>query len=205
MRMAGVASLFVLAAACSQPRDADTVQAANAVKDAPLSAPVFGIAVRDSAGAWCAEFPRGSDSLAAGTRVALLLANASPDTALEGRLARPHGGSCETAFPQPRWSDYIAFDLADVAPATRDLPMVAFAAMGGGVWTPGPTGRLRIDIDRDGIPEELVKCAADEGEHFTLWSVSRDAPRVRRAHEYFDWGAIVDRTCLPGEDGTGSH
>jgi hypothetical protein len=45
------------------------------------------------------------------------------------------------------------------------------------------------------------RCAADEGEHFTVWTVRSADKRERIWHEYYDWGAIVDRTCRAGEDG----
>jgi hypothetical protein len=59
-------------------------------------------------------------------------------------------------------------------------------------------GAVRGDIDGDGIIEEFRRCAADEGEHVTVWS---GTPPTRRWHDYFDWGVIVDPTCLAGEDG----
>jgi hypothetical protein len=70
-------------------------------------------------------------------------------------------------------------------------------------WTPAADGRLRADLDADGVPEEAHRCAADEGEHFTVWSVHPDGRRERRWHEYFDWGAFTDPTCAPGDDGLG--
>jgi hypothetical protein len=32
-------------------------------------------------------------------------------------------------------------------------------------------------------------------EHFSIWSRDSTGTRRRRAHEYFDWGVIVDPTC----------
>jgi hypothetical protein len=60
---------------------------------------------------------------------------------------------------------------------------------------------MRADLDGDGILEEVRRCTADEGEHFTVWSARSEGGRVRRWHEYYDWGGLADPTCRPGEDG----
>jgi hypothetical protein len=63
-------------------------------------------------------------------------------------------------------------------------------------WSRGGNGLPRADLDRDGAVEEVRRCTADEGEHFTVWSGS-----TRRWHEYYDWGGFTDPTCRPGENG----
>jgi hypothetical protein len=78
---------------------------------------------------------------------------------------------------------------------------VALAVSGDARWDALDNGVVQADLDGDGILEHARRCAADEGEHFTIWSVRPQGPSERRAHEYFDWGANVDPTCRPGEDG----
>jgi hypothetical protein len=77
---------------------------------------------------------------------------------------------------------------------------VALAVAGDTRWTL-EKGTVQSDLDEDGIPEQVRRCAADEGEHFTIWSVPQQGQAARRAHEYFDWGANVDATCAGGDDG----
>ena len=65
-----------------------------------------------------------------------------------------------------------------------------------------PHALLAADLDGDGAAEELRRCAAGEGEHFTLWRRDRRTGERRRvAHEYFDWGVLVEPSCAAGEDG----
>jgi len=167
--------------------------------------PRVGLAVRDSAQAWCATFPSDSSAPAvvAGQKVAIVFGMPTGLPALRGRIVAARKAPCHAEFAQPRWFDYTAYDLAldESLAAGADVNDVALAVASVAGWSRGPDGRTRADLDGDGTPEEARRCAADEGEHFTIWSVARDGARVRRAHEYYDWGALVDPTCKPGENG----
>jgi hypothetical protein len=118
------------------------------------------------------------------------------------KVVRRREAMCQTEFAQPRWDDYVAYDLApvdSVRHAADDIPMATLAVASDARWMRGPDGVVRSDLDGDGAPEEARVCRADEGEHFTLWSAAPDGRRRLRAHEYFDWGAFVDPTCGPEE------
>lgn len=167
--------------------------------------PAVGVAVLDSA-RWCAAFPDGEDSaaLAPGEAVAIVYTRGAAVPARMARVRHLRSTPCPTAFGQPRWEGYAAYDLEltdslplDAASAPTAALVVASAAR----WTRGGNGRARADLDGDGVPEEARSCTADEGEHFTIWSVSAPPSRRRRAHEYFDWGALTEPTCGPGERG----
>jgi hypothetical protein len=167
--------------------------------------PRVGIAVRDTTLTWCAEFPRDSTAaaLVAGQRVAIVFAAPTGPAALSARIVAARSAQCHSEFAQPRWFDYTAYDLAlnDSLPRGIDVSDVALAVASAARWSRGPDGRPNADLDGDGTPEEARRCAADEGEHFTIWSIARDGAPRRRAHEYYDWGALTDPTCKPGENG----
>ena len=123
---------------------------------------------------------------------------------VRARVGARRGGECPAAFPQPRWADYVAFnvELVDSIPSRgAPAPIVGLIVLGNAQWSFGPNGHARADVDRDDAPDEMRRCAADEGEHFTIWGVDGAGARTRRWHEYFDWGGIVDPTCGPGENG----
>ena len=169
------------------------------------SIPRAGIAVADSALAWCAEFVRDSTvrALKSGQPVTVVFAGRAGVPALRARVRGPRSAECPSAFPQPRWADYQAYDLElDTLPtAAVDTPPIALVVASDLPWVRGPDGIVRADLDGDGLPEEARRCAADEGEHLTLWSARAGGGWVRRWHEYFDWGGPTDATCRPGEDG----
>lgn len=143
---------------------------------------VFGIAVSDTAGGWCAEFKTGSGSLSPGAEMVIVFSSDSGMTSVRARLDSLRRGQCGTAFPQPRWDSYSAVSISVLSSR--------LASSSVGIAVIGDFLRMR------GL--QFRRCAADEGEHFTVWSGD---PPVRQWHEYFDWGAIVDRTCKAGEDG----
>lgn len=170
------------------------------------SLPPIGLAVADSARTWCAEFAVDSaaPSLEPGRHVTIVFAGPGAVASLGARVRMPHPGECPAAFPQPRWIDYVAYrlELIDSLPAdAAAMPTVALVVASEARWARGADGVVRADADGDGEPEEARRCTADEGEHFTLWSLLPGDGRVRRWHEYYDWGGVVDPTCRPGEDG----
>jgi hypothetical protein len=170
---------------------------------APAVPPVFppiGVAVMDSTGVWCAEFPAMTPALKEGTPVTIVFAAPVHVRRAGATVARRRDTMCHTEFGQPRWADYVAYDLMlpdSARPATDDLPSATLVVASDARWTRGPDGVVRSDLDGDGVPEEARVCRADEGEHFTLWSVTPNGKRRLRVHEYFDWGAQVDPTCGP--------
>ncbi len=170
--------------------------------------PRIGIAVSDSTGAWCSEFAADSASspLKNGQSVTIVFAGPARVGALPARLGQPRQSECPAAFPQPRWIAYQAFsvDLSDSVPLLGTaIPTAALIVASDAAWVSGPDGRPRADLDGDGVPEEARRCTADEGEHFTIWSIESDGRATRRWHEYYDWGGFTDVTCEPGEDGRG--
>lgn len=171
------------------------------------SFPAVGVAVADSASEWCAAFPDslGSTALAPGQRVTIIFVRPARVPAWGAQVRRRRASPCPTAFGQPRWEGYAAYDLALIDSLRQDAgdtPGATLAVAGGAKWARGADGVVRVDLDGDGVLEEARVCTADEGEHFTLWSmVSATERRRRRAHEYFDWGAMTDPTCGPGERG----
>jgi hypothetical protein len=174
------------------------------VERGPVARPPIGLAVRDSAGAWCAEFPTGSaPSPTEGSAASLVFVGDTTWVSSSVRIRGRRASDCPTAFPQPRWSSYAAYDvdLADAKSRQDSLPYLALIIGGDTHWVRGSNGTVHGDIDGDRVAEEIRRCAADGGEHFTVWSTPRSGPPVRHAHEYFDWGALVDPTCKPGEDG----
>lgn len=166
--------------------------------------PRIGLAVSDTARAWCAEFVSDSThpAIEPGRTVTIVVGTAAVPT-LGARVRAPRVHQCPAEFAQPRWIDYAAYDLelADSPPRDVQLPIVALVVASGAPWTRGADSLFRADLDGDGVPEELRRCTADEGEHFTVWSRGSGGARVRRWHEYYDWGAFTDPTCAPGEDG----
>jgi hypothetical protein len=195
-------------AGCSQPpRDtsADTTGASAAVSSQAL--PPMGLAVMTDAG-WCAEFPGesapSSTATAAGLQsLTLLLLDGKDGATRPARLGELRQAPCPTAFPQPRWEGYSAYRVESPSPAVTDARTSTLAIVIANqiAWSTETDGRLRADLDGDGLLEEAHRCAADEGEHFSVWTVRADGSRERRWHEYVDWGAFTDPTCTPGDDG----
>ena len=169
------------------------------------SLPLTGLAVSDSLRVWCAEIVADSTASAPkpGRRVAIVFAGPSTVPALRARLGQPRPGECPAEFPQPRWNDYAAYslELLDSLPDSTNPPSVALVVASEATWSRGADGVVRADLDGDGQPEEVRRCTADEGEHLTLWSPRPGGGRVRRWHEYYDWGGFTDPTCKPGENG----
>jgi hypothetical protein len=168
--------------------------------------PRVGIAVRDSAGGWCAEFVIDSvaPSLQNGRRVTIVFPGPSAAASWQVRVAAPHAGECHAEFAQSRWMDYAAYrlELIGAIPGTgADVPAVALAVASEVSWVRDADGVVRADLDGDGLREEARRCLAGEGEHLTLRSPRPQGQRVRRWHEYYDWGAFVEPTCQRGEDG----
>lgn len=133
----------------------------------------------DTAGAWCVEFKNDSTrpSIPYGEQVTIVFPDSAAPLTLQASVRERRGAECWAAFPQPRWFDYTAYDLQ----LERPLPDGAHV----------PTVGLIVDR-LDGL--EVKRCAADEGEHFTVWDGGR-----RVWHEYYDWGAFTDPTCRPEE------
>ncbi len=167
------------------------------------SLPPIGLAVAVGDRAWCAEFRIDSASaLARGTAVTLVFAQPATVPAWAARVRGPHDGECPAAFPQLRWHDYTAYALELERPVPEsEMPVVALVVASAAPWARGRDGIVRGDLDGDGAPEEVRRCTADEGEHFTVWSARAGVGLVRRWHEYFDWGGLTEPTCGPGEDG----
>lgn len=120
------------------------------------------------------------------------------------RVGQPYRDQCPAAFPQLRWAGYVAYHLEQTDSVAADaggVPTVGLVVVSETPWVRGSDGVLRSDVDGDGKLEEVRRCAAGEGEHFTLWTVEPEGGRVRRWHEYYDWGGMTDPTCGPGEDG----
>jgi len=163
-----------------------------------------GVAVRDSVGGWCAMFPADSSLPAPrpGTAVTVVSGDSAEAVSLTFELRDRRTAQCDAVFPQPRWDGYTGYDLALRSDTTAaDLPWVGFAVASAWRWQRGTDGIARTERRTDGVTYELRRCAADEGHHFTLWQVDSTGRRTRVAHDYFDWGALVERTCGEGEDG----
>jgi hypothetical protein len=158
--------------------------------------PRSGLAVSDTAGAWCAEFQNDSTAapLRPGDAVTIVLGGS-----VRARIAQPRASQCYAAFPQPRWLDYVAYDLSLIDSVPPGAHPVALVVSGESQWTVGgDSGSMpRADLDADGKPETLLRCTADEGEYFTLWTEEPDGKRTRRWLEYYDWGAFTDPKCPP--------
>jgi hypothetical protein len=195
-------AVIVLGISCSQQPTPPATSAPAATSTAPPRRfPTIGIAVSDDQGGWCAEFPRDA-AHDTGQPVTLVFHGASPVASVRTRIGGAQPDQCHTEFPQPRWENYRAYRLqADALAVGASLPSVALAVSGDARWDALDNGVVQADLDGDGILEHARRCAADEGEHFTIWSVRPQGQAERRAHEYFDWGANVDPTCRPGEDG----
>ena len=165
--------------------------------------PLVGVAVRDTAMRWCVALPPDSAPLQEGGPVALVFATRETSTTWLARLGPARERRCHTEFAQPRWEGYRFHDLTvrDTSAGPAQPWGIAMAVLSAAEWGQLGDGRVIADLDGDGAHEEALLCSADEGHHFTIWSVGTDGTRVRRAHEYFDWGAGVERTCKPGEDG----
>lgn len=181
--------IALIAVGCGRPE----------AKATSATLPRIGLAVSDSVRAWCAEFLVDSTAprLEPGRRMTIVFAGAAPVVSRSARLGEPRQEQCPAAFPQPRWFDYRAYrvELLDTA-AVDGEPIVALIVAGDASWSRGADGVPRADLDGDRAVEEVRRCTADEGEHFTVWSGS-----TRRWHEYYDWGGFTDPTCRPGENG----
>jgi hypothetical protein len=179
--------------------------AALAPRQRPL--PAIGVAALDDAAppGWCVAMPEGTPTFAPGRRLTIVspagLGERGEPVVQRVSVARARTGPCPTAFPQPRWDGYAFYDIAPADAPGRPLSLVALVVADTMAWTAGDDGWPRADLDGDGTPEEVRRCAAGEGVHFTLWSVGPGRAARRRAHEYFDVGVLVDETCGPGEDG----
>lgn len=173
------------------------------IPDRPAAAdslPPIGLAVRDTAGGWCATVAGGP--LPAGGLVTLVFAGPdAPVVARTARVLRRRAGPCPSEFPQLSLEELPAYDVAAEGPDAEGIPWVTLVVAGTAAWRRGPDGGARADLDGDGRAEEARVCAADEGEHFTLWTTDPGGAPTRRWHGYYDWGALVDPTCAPGEDG----
>ena len=209
MRFALPVGVALILTACRPGADAPPSQH-DVSRDTSLppvagSLPPIGLTVADSVRAWCAEFVVDSaSSLKPGRHATIVFAGPAAVPSLSARLGKPHPGECPAAFPQPRWIDYAAYRLELIDSLTTDageMPTVALVVASEARWSRGADGIVRADVDEDGEPEEARRCTADEGEHFTLWSPQPGGSRVRRWHEYYDWGGFTDPTCQPGEDG----
>lgn len=167
--------------------------------DAGAALPAVGIAVRDGEGGWCASV---ADPLDVGAGVTLVFPDSgSPAVTRAARVTRRRPDPCPSEFPQLSLEGLPAYDVVADGPAAEGMRSVALLVAGAVPWRRDPDGAARADLDGDGRAEEARVCAADEGEHFTLWTTDRDGVPRRRWHGYYDWGAIVDPTCRPGEDG----
>ena len=189
-----------IAIACS-PRPQDAPASNEHVRNTTALS-LIGVAVADPARTWCAEFPNGAPSLENGQAVTLVFPGQSSIVSASARIDRAQTEQCHAEFPQPRWDGYRAYRLALATElSVTRVPTVALVVAGDSKWVRDDNGHVRADLDGDGVVEEAIRCAADEGEHFTIWTIRPTGSRERRGHEYFDWGVIVDPTCQPGEDG----
>lgn len=171
-----------------------------AVPAAADSLPPVGIAAGGTASGWCAAVA--GPPLEAGAQATLVFPDRdAPLASLPARVVRRRPTPCQSAFPQLSLEELPAYDLAVEGASPPGLPSVALVVAGPAEWRRAPEGMARADLDGDGIPEEARVCAADEGQHFTLWTIAPGAGPRRRWHGYYDWGALVDPTCRPGEDG----
>ena len=196
---------FAAGGACTQtstPREKPARTQSTAV---PQELPQIGLAVLEESARWCAEFVSDSThpDLEAGRRVTIVFAGQTPVTTRIARVVGLQEEQCLAEFAQPRWIDYQAYrlELVDSESGAATTSPVALVVASEAPWQSGSDGVVRADLDGDGTPEEARRCAADEGEHFTIWSVTPATTPTRRWHEYYDWGALVDPTCKSGEDG----
>lgn len=212
MRLAARCALAGVAlCACGRPDAAPRTGASVDTTSLVVVAAHFprtGVAVRDSAGGWCAEFVIDSSATPVrnGDRVMIAFPGVSAVASLAARIAGPHSGQCHAEFAQPRWIDYSAYglELTGARPAEgAAIPDVALVVASEAPWVRDTDGVLRADLDGDGVLEEARRCLADEGEHLTIWSPIPRNARVRRWHEYYDWGAFTNANCKPGEAGEG--
>lgn len=209
-----VALLCTVWPACSgspgeQPASAAADSASRSLTNGTAAAdtmpPVFGVAVSDTAGGWCAMFPRDSTNpIAAGRALSIVFGDSTAPLSAVVVVRRTR--ECHAEFAQNRWFDYSGYDLAlrTKVDTTKPLPMAGMAIASTARWSRGADGTARADLSADGRMEEVRRCAAGEGHHFTVWTTGADGRRERVAHEYYDWGAFVDETCGPGEDGVDS-
>jgi hypothetical protein len=206
------ASVFTLACGESEPRPPRAKSAASAPSPAVPVAPglradslteqpfpPLGLALADSLGNWCAAFE--VDSLVPGTQVTLIFMDPESDINASAQVVRHRDEPCSAAVPQFSLEQLAAYDL-DLGQGTfagDRRPAVLLAVAAAATWRRGSDGIMRADLNGDGSAEEARMCRADEGQHFTVWSSEGGAKRLRW-HGYFDWGALVDETCQPGEE-----
>ena len=206
-RLTWCAALLMACVACSR----SNVSADSAQRDSAASAPrpasprpsgdvQVGMAVADTTEQWCAVFPPDSARPLAIGRAVTIIFGDSAGSVVSATLAARRDKECHTEFAQPRWFGYVAFDLAGPR-RSQGMPLSGFAIVSDAKWTRDADGVIRADVFGDGARDEVRRCAAHEGEHFTLWDVRGDGSRERRGHEYFDWGALVETTCKPDEVG----
>lgn len=209
-------SLLVLAACggCGEsteggsvPADSTTSVAGDNATRAVGSLPRIGIAVADTGLAWCGAVlnDAASPALQSGTDVMIVFAGQATVPARTGRVLRRRDGQCPAAFNQPRWADYVAYDVEitdALPPGGAEMPTVALLVVSDVPWVRTADGIATADLNGDGRPEEARRCTAGEGEHLTVWGQTADGTTIRHWHEYFDWGAFTEPTCRPGEDGS---
>jgi len=155
--------------------------------------------VRDAEGGWCATV---AGPLDVGARVTLVFPDSgSPAVTRAFRVTRRRPEPCPSEFPQLSLEGVPAYDVVADGPAAGGMRSVALLVAGSAPWRRDPDGAARADLDGDGRSEEARVCAADEGEHFTLWTIDPGGAARLRWHGYYDWGVIVDQTCRAGEAG----
>lgn len=164
--------------------------------------PLVGVAVRDTTGGWCAMFPVDfTREPRSGEALAVVFASEGA-IAWYGRIVGKANVQCHTEVAQPRWADYRAYHVSITdSSTTATTSGVGLAVVSPALWSRSVDGRTIADLDGDGRSEDLRRCTADEGEHFTIWSTSDEGGRLRRAHEYFDWGVNTEPRCTPAEAG----
>src|SRR5689334_7541162 len=106
-------ALLAVSIACGSARDAPP--RASAPRDTTPrrvvhAFPRVGIAVRDSASDWCAEFMIDSAAtpLRIGDHASIVFPGASGAASLDARVMGPHVGQCHAEFAQPRWNEYAS-------------------------------------------------------------------------------------------------
>lgn len=169
------------------------------LRNAGPTLPHAGVAIHDAGNRWCVALA--ADSVAPRETVTIVFPDSTSSLLSVATRAVRRATPCATAFPQLQLAEEAIYDLTIIdTTSTRDAAAVALAVVSSARWTRGPDGIARADLDGDGIPEEARVCRADEGEYFTLWRRSAPDSTVRSVWgRYFDWGALVDADCAPGE------
>ena len=202
--------LAIVAVGCRESPPAESADSATtngraavvpAVQDSGRRGfPLAGLAMTDTAGRWCVAIA--NDSLREGTRVTVIFPDSdSKATHRRGSIARHRQNACWAAFPQQSLSELATYDVSIIDTAgmtTGHNSGLGIALLSDVAWSRGQDGILRADLNRDGRLEEAGVCAVDEGQLFTL--ASRDSVSGMRHNwwqAYYDWGALVDVTCVP--------